>query len=70
MAFSTDSNDTTAMLDRVSVQHVGPATDVAFSNDGRLMVTCGADATARLWHAASLSEADTSLRTGATDWIR
>jgi WD40 repeat protein len=47
----------------LTLQHLGPATDVTFSNDGRLMATCGADATARLWRAASLSEADESTRT-------
>jgi WD40 repeat protein len=47
----------------LTLQHQGPVTDVAFSNDGRLMVTCGADATARLWPAASLSEADVDAAT-------
>ena len=35
-----------------------------FSNDGMLMATCGADGTARIWRAASLSEADAGLNGG------
>ena len=47
----------------LTVEHIGPATGVSFSNDGMLMATSGADAAVRLWRAASLSEADASLRT-------
>ena len=81
MAFAPDSKtlavvdwDSTIELWNVASGQValrlrqqGPVVDVAFSNDGTLMVTCGADGTARLWPAASLTVADALLRTGAKD---
>jgi WD40 repeat protein len=48
----------------LTLQHIGPVTGVSFSNDGMLMATSGADATVRLWPAASLSQADAGLNGG------
>jgi hypothetical protein len=43
--------------------HVGTVNGIAFSRDGNFMASCGADATVRLWPAATLEETDASTYT-------
>src|SRR5207249_650009 len=56
-----------SMKQRTLLGHLSPLSAVAFSPDGKLLASCGADQVVKLWDAQTGHEVR-SLR-GHTDWI-